>query len=377
MSPCPHAQFRFHNPAILTTIFILISFGKQQKGGKGGSSKSGKGGSKSSKASKASKSSKASKASKSGKEVTHENPVNYTPVNPPTDPPAAVEAGATSISSFVSGNSDLSILLQALGRAGFLGILDTGGPFTLFAPSNSAFTAIPEAFVNILFVNDDFIPHLQNLLLYHIAFGEFFASDLALLSGDNLMTANLENQPILYTAPSLTINGVPVMVPNNGVTNGVIQIIDEVLAPSWVGNSITSRLAAATDLSILSQLLVLATFDLSGLGGAFTLLSPTNAAFNALPAGALDFLSDADNIGELQTIMAYHLVLGVYTAVELQDGLQLPTILEPLTVVVTVTSPTTLFFNNASLGDFDILAYNGVVHKIATVLNPADSPIQR
>lgn len=307
-------------------------------------------------------------------------PVNPAPVStpaasPPTAaPPAAAADPSFTITDFVSSRSDLSTLGEALVRAGFSEPLRGSGAFTLFAPNNAAFAPIAPEFLNILFVDDDFIPLLQNLLLFHILVGKFSASDLVLLAGDSLVSANGENQP--FAASPLTVGGVAVIEPDNDVTNGVVHVLDDVLPPSWVFNSISSRVNNIADLSILSQLLVLAGFDLSGLGGAFTLLAPTNTAFNALPAGALDFLADPTNLVELQTILVYHLILGIFTVAELEDGLQLPSALENATVVVSI-SGSAISFNQAAIGVSDILAVNGVVHKIGVVLNPNDSPTRR
>jgi transforming growth factor-beta-induced protein len=300
-------------------------------------------------------------------------PVVVAPAPPPVASPASDPN--SSIANFLSSSSDLSDLTGALDRAGFLGVLNSAGNYTVFAPSNNAFAPISAEFKAIL-NNVDFLPHLQDLLLFHIVSGKFYASDLALFAGGGVRTFNGQFQPI--ASPPLTINGVPVVLPDNDLGNGVVHIIDDVFAPNWVSNSITSRVNADTaELSILSQLLILAQFDLSGLGGAFTLLAPTNAAFNALPDGALEYLSDEANLVELQTILVYHLIFGVYTVGKLVNGLQLPSALTNATVVVNI-SGTNINFNETPLGgQSDILAFNGVVQKINSVLNPNDSPTGR
>jgi uncharacterized surface protein with fasciclin (FAS1) repeats len=125
-----------------------------------------------------------------------------------------------------------------------------------------------------------------------------------------------------------------------------------------------------TDLTILSQLLILAGFNLNRLGDAFTFLAPTNAAFNALPAGALDFLIDPVNLTELQTILVYHIIFGVFVVDELGDGQELPTALESGTTVFVSVNGSNISFNQSPLVGSDILTVNGVVQKIGAVLNP-------
>jgi uncharacterized surface protein with fasciclin (FAS1) repeats len=335
----------------------------------------------SSKASKASKASKSAKGMKGMKGMEGMKGMKGNiPVNPPTAPPAT-----TTITGFVESRSDLSSsvegepsLERALARAGFLQILDSvdSGTFTLFAPTNNAFAEVPSEFLEILFFQDAFIPHLQDLLLFHLLFGEFFASDLLLLSGDSLVAVNGENQPI--TNPPLSVSDVTIMEPDNDVTNGVVHIIGEVLAPSWVRNSIVSRVATDNDLSILSQLLAIASINgLDNIGGTgLTLLAPTNDAFNALPDGVLTALSAPENLTDLQFLLFYHLITGVVTVEQLQDGLQLPSVLGESVVVVNVISgqATTVNFNQSPLIGSTILAFSGVVLKIGAVLNPQDSP---
>jgi uncharacterized surface protein with fasciclin (FAS1) repeats len=276
------------------------------------------------------------------------------------------------IADFVSSRSDLSTLEGAFERAGLTEALAGSGPFTLFAPNDDAFALIPQVFQEILFVNDDFIPHLRDLLALHVVLRESFASDF--VSGP-LLAANGENQAI--TTSPLRVGGIPVIEPDNDVTNGVVHIINDVLTPSWAFSSISSRVDADSELSTLFTLLVLTGFnpDLASIGGVFTLLAPTNIAFEALGPDALEFLTDEANLGELQTILAYHIIQGVFVRAELQDGVRLPSVLQPLTVVVAASS-TTITLNQAALGGFDILAVNGVVHKIGAVLNFADSPTQ-
>jgi transforming growth factor-beta-induced protein len=288
------------------------------------------------------------------------------------DNTAGAVAGPT-ITDFVSGRNDLSTLELALVRAGLASALDSSGPFTLFAPNNDAFALVPDVFQEILFVNDEFIPHLQDLLLFHVLSGESFGSDLVGLAGTSLTAANGESLAI--ASPPLTIANVTVVEADNDVANGVVHIISDVLTPSWVFNSIASRVNADSELSTLFQLLVLAGFttDLNSFGGVFTLLAPTNIAFEALGPDALDILTAEANLDELRGILAYHVISGVFVVAELQDGVRLPSVLAPTTVVVTA-SPATITLNQAALGGSDILAVNGVVQKIGAVLNFADSP---
>jgi uncharacterized surface protein with fasciclin (FAS1) repeats len=299
------------------------------------------------------------------------------PIRPPTEAPnspptrAPTTGGPNTIANFVSNNPDLSILRAALARAVILDALDGGGNFTLFAPINSAFEAIPEELVELLFTNDNFIPHLQNFLLYHLLNGGRPADSFT--NGTVLTTFNTERVRILQDA--FRVNGIPVVTPDNVATNGIVHTLVGVLAPSWVFNTIATRVDSDDDLSILLEFLVLAGLGdpLNAFGDAFTLLAPTNAAFEALPDGVLVALRDPANQGDLIRILLYHVLIGVFTVPAFSNGQQLLTI-ESGFVSLTVGTPTSagpnIQFNDANGVQFDILATNGVVHKIDAVLDP-------
>jgi uncharacterized surface protein with fasciclin (FAS1) repeats len=154
-------------------------------------------------------------------------------------------------------NRELTSLTAAVVQAGLVGALAGSGPLTLFAPNNGAFGALPSDLVDSLLTNDEFIPQLADLLLYHVLSGAFFAMDLS----DDLTVTALNGEDLLITLPPIAVNGNKVVSADNGVSNGVVHIIDGVLIPSWVGNSLAARVAAESDLSTLLSLVILAGLD--------------------------------------------------------------------------------------------------------------------
>ena len=106
--------------------------------------------------------------------------------------------------------------------------------------------------------------------------------------------------------------------------------------------------------------------DLSG-PGPFTVFAPTDAAFNALPAGTLDALLQ-DPTGALAQILLYHVASGKVMSADLSDG-QMITSLQGKTVKVSITAEG-VFINNAKVTVADLVADNGVVHVIDAVLLP-------
>jgi uncharacterized surface protein with fasciclin (FAS1) repeats len=123
---------------------------------------------------------------------------------------------------------------------------------------------------------------------------------------------------------------------------------------------------------LLLALVVLAELDGAvAAAGELTLVAPTNAAFAKLPAATVEFVTSKKGKNTLVEILLYHVFPGIFVSSELSDGITVNT-LQGGTVEVSVGNAG-VFFNDAKAVEVDILANNGVVHKIDTVLNPADS----
>ncbi|MBX0290293.1 fasciclin domain-containing protein [Hymenobacter sp. HSC-4F20] len=108
----------------------------------------------------------------------------------------------------------------------------------------------------------------------------------------------------------------------------------------------------------------------------YTVFAPTNAAFDKLPAGRLNELLRPANKSQLARLLAAHVVPGSYLAANLTDGLQLQTVQgETLTVVrrgATIVLKDAQG-NTTTIVDDDIVAENGVIHSVDTVLLPTST----
>jgi transforming growth factor-beta-induced protein len=284
--------------------------------------------------------------------------------------------GGDSIFDFIAVTPDLSTFLGALQRSG-LGpsLANDDGTLTVFAPTNAAFNALPADLRDLLFLNNEFIIHLRDLLLYHIIPQVIASEDF--VNDSNFVTTNGESFNVL-TDP-LRVNERPVQFTDFNATNGFTNTILGVLLPSWVFNSVASRVANDPDLSILNDFLNLAGIDLSP-AATLTLLAPINAAWNALGFFRLQQLRSQANRAELINILAFHVGVPIFTMNELGVGAKISTFEGGRTGVVTVTSNGPITFNEvdnalspAVLLVPNILAANGVVHKIDAVLDPLDS----
>ena len=135
------------------------------------------------------------------------------------DDPAATAA---------SNNPELSTLVTAVTEAGLVDTLNSEGPFTIFAPANSAFAKIPEADMSAVMADKD---TLTSILTLHVVPGEVL-DGAALSEMDSVPTVNGEEITIAPAGGSLEVNGqAQVVCANIEVGNGVVHIIDSVMMP--------------------------------------------------------------------------------------------------------------------------------------------------
>ncbi|MCB9413386.1 MAG: fasciclin domain-containing protein [Actinobacteria bacterium] len=140
---------------------------------------------------------------------------------------ASDEASTSDIVGVASANPTTTTLVTALDAAGLVEALQAPGPFTVFAPTDDAFAALPEGVLDKLVqpANKD---ALTKILTYHVVEGAVPSSEVT--DGD---VPTLEGQSItLSTAGGgVTVNGATVTTPDVEASNGVIHLIDQVLLP--------------------------------------------------------------------------------------------------------------------------------------------------
>jgi len=256
-------------------------------------------------------------------------------------------------------------LLTALEIAGLKDTVATGGVFTVFAPTDEAFAALPPGTVESLVTN---IPALQDILTYHVLGGRESALDL--LKKSTLTT--LQGNPILALREGLTlrINGQKVLLPSLPSSNGIIHPIQGVLIPPATDIAINSMVDVLALDGRFSTLI--AAVQAAGLaetlssGGPFTLFAPTDEAFAALPSGTVESL--ITNLPALQNILLYH-VLGEEVPVVKLLGKRSIETLQGETVSTSVKRAS-LFINQSRVINPNVNAPNGIIHVIDAVLLP-------
>jgi uncharacterized surface protein with fasciclin (FAS1) repeats len=124
-------------------------------------------------------------------------------------------------------NGNFTTLVAAVEAAGLVDTLKSEGPFTVFAPTDEAFAALPEGTVEALLAD---IPALTDILLYHVVAGKVMAADVV-----NLESADtVQGQPVAITVDAdgnVFVNDAQVIITDVEASNGVIHVIDAVIIP--------------------------------------------------------------------------------------------------------------------------------------------------
>lgn len=264
----------------------------------------------------------------------------------------AVEAGA------------FGTLSSALTAAELVETLSTGGPFTVFAPTDDAFGKLDQhALQNTL--RPESRPRLQQVLKYHVVEGEFFAKDL--IGGRTLTTLSGQRIRVGIGEGQVRVNDSVITATDIRATNGVIHVIDSVLSPTK-----QTIVDVASDAGQFKTLLAAAEAaglvdSLSG-AGSLTVFAPTDEAFAALPDGAVESLLRPENREALVSLLSYHIVSGPVFAADAITAQSARTLNGE--EVETSLRDGALFINESRVLANDIEASNGVVHIIDRVLIP-------
>jgi uncharacterized surface protein with fasciclin (FAS1) repeats len=276
------------------------------------------------------------------------------------DDPVQVESNDLIATAQSAGS--FNTLLTALDAADLTNTVATGGPFTVFAPTDAAFAALPAGVLDGLLADTD---ALREVLLYHVAQGELAASDLDGVSS----VTTLQGQEIAVTSGSVVLNGITVDQADILADNGIIHVIGEVLLPPSFN---LAQTAANTDgFSTLAAALEATGLDEALAGeGPFTVFAPTDAAFDALAPGTLEaLLADPDALSE---ILLYHVVQNKVFSRDL-DGVVSAQTLAGFPVLFDLTAGAQI--NEANIVATNVLATNGVIHVIDQVLLPPTKDI--
>ncbi len=138
---------------------------------------------------------------------------------------AGGEKDAKNIVEVATAAGSFSTLLTALDAAALTDTLQTSGPFTVFAPTDEAFAALPEGALEGLLANPE---QLKAVLTLHVVSGKAKASDVV---GLDSVTTLAGSTLAVDTSDGVKIGGVNVVATDVEAANGVIHVIDQVILP--------------------------------------------------------------------------------------------------------------------------------------------------
>ena len=327
-------------------------------------------------------------------------------------------------------------LVAALVKADLVSTVQGDGPFTVFAPTDQAFT---NAGIDLdSFTTDEEIAALTNILLYHVYSGAVNAADVT--DGLVVQMVNGDYAQFTVTEGTVMIEDATVTAADVMASNGVIHVIDKVLMPpapyTGVGicyNSATHMIAAGASMEECGAYMYVENYSMNGQeftgcyntvshsltdttqaicesymwtppvdiattamstgihtslvaalsaselvatlqgDGPFTVFAPTDQAFADAGIDLAAFTTDED-IATLTDILLYHVYSGAVNAANVTDGLTVAMV-NGDDASFTVTDGTVMV-GDATVVLADVPASNGVIHVIDKVLMPpADEPV--
>jgi uncharacterized surface protein with fasciclin (FAS1) repeats len=278
--------------------------------------------------------------------------------------------GAT-IVEVAQGNADLSTLVSAVVKApDVLKALSEVLPniqYTVFAPNNAAFAAVPKANLDTL-LDPANVGALTSALNYHVIFGKFGSADLQ--ERDYPTISSFNKVTVVKKDGAFFVNGAKVITPDVPADNGVVHIVDKFIVQT---RNVVEVAVAENALSTFVAAVKAAQLDtaLSG-NGPFTIFAPSNAAFAELPKATLDFLLAPANKANLQYILNYHVVNEAFASTAIKEGtIEVDTNTKRPPKLSITRNNKVITVGGATVEDADLLGTNGFIHTINKVLIPA------
>ena len=213
----------------------------------------------------------------------------------------------TTVVDVVVNSEDHTLLEAAVLEADLAGALSGEGPFTVFAPTDDAVTALITA---LEITAEDFLAleDLSDILLYHVVNATALSTDLA--DGQMVTTMLGADVTITIMDGSVMVNGATVTSADITADNGVVHVIDAVLLPpAPETTTVVDIIVDSEDHTLLEAAVGAADLveALSG-EGPFTVFAPTDAAITALVEALEITAEDLLALEGLGDILLYHVV---------------------------------------------------------------------
>lgn len=278
------------------------------------------------------------------------------------------------ITAQVVASSSLTLLETAVIKANLATTLEGDGPFTVFAPTDDAFS---KAGISAATINSLTVDQLKAILLYHVLPGKIMAANVPAGPNAKVVTAGGDSVFVTKNASGVFVNGIGVSQADIEASNGVIHLLSSVLLPP-AGN-IVEVASANADFTFLVAAVVRASTGTTKVaqilssGGPFTVFAPTNDAFKNAGFATIDAINAADP-NTLAAILTYHVIPGRVFSSDLTNGATPATANGgTVTIALTGSGATVKGKNSATASNIvaaNIMARNGVIHVIDKVLLP-------
>jgi uncharacterized surface protein with fasciclin (FAS1) repeats len=231
-------------------------------------------------------------------------------------------ASGSTIDFVLNDNFNLNIGYAGLQYAGIIDTLAKPGPYTFLASDNNAFLIEGISNYNsFLFFGSH--ARIQNIMRYCILNGKTAFKNLPLVESKPFLTQGGGNVYVTKyidgTDTVITVNGLQVSSIDNPASNGLIQVLPQVMNPE-IYQKVTDHIHNDTTLTMFSAALQRSGLDVSLLSGTdeYTLLAPSNTAFyksghlgKNLGISTLDSILIADPV-KLTAFLKYHIIKGRY-----------------------------------------------------------------
>lgn len=286
------------------------------------------------------------------------------------------------IAEFVADSPDYSMLAEALNKADLTATLDGAGTFTVFAPNNAAFTA----YLNGAKLADLNTAAVKQLLLNHVLGSTVLSKDLTTGYVTNLATfsdtdANLSmyfnvdgNTPMINGGASA--GGADITKADNIFKNGVVHAVNAVIAIPTVVTFATADptfsnlVAALTREDDFNYVATLST-PIGTAPAPFTVLAPTNAAFDSLLADDLGGITLADvDTATLMAALNLHVIANANVRAAALTSGTVTTLGGDITIDADAKTITDANGRVSNIVVTDVQAGNGVIHAIDKVILP-------
>jgi len=286
------------------------------------------------------------------------------------EPMAEAETPTLDIVDTAVADGRFTTLVTAVQKAELADDLKSGGPYTVFAPTDDAFAALPEGTLDAVLADFD---TLNNVILYHLVPGKVHAEEVVNMTSLGTMLG----QPLSVVVSddgTVTVNDAQIVITDIAATNGLIHVIDAVLVPeapaeAEVADIVDTAVADGRFSTLVAAVQQAGLVEVLKGVGPFTVFAPTDDAFAKLPEGTVAAL--LEDIPTLTKILTYHVADGTLMSGDVVKLESISTLASaPLTVTVDGDK---VMINDSQVIITDVETSNGVIHVIDAVLLPPSS----